>query len=415
MLAIYAGLLIDGRGGPPLPNAVVLVDGECITQVGLESEIQVPATAAVVDARDKSILPGLIDAHVHVHTPGGLVSNYGLAGARELQATTALKAYRYVQQDLEMGFTTLRSLASPGYVDVALRDAINQGVVVGPRLLVVGQGLSITGGHMDKPDFAPDVNVLETNRMGRACDGPDEFRKAARLQFKRGVDLIKINACAEAMYSLDPPYGQEMTYDEMLAVVEVAHWIHRRVTAHTSGGQGITDAIQAGVDSLEHAHWLTDEQIDLMVERGTYYIPTLYVNSLSVSLSAREIGVSAAEWAWLLKVNEDKWSTLQRAKAAGVKIVAGTDAGFVVRHGENACEMAELVRGGFTPAEAIVACTRTSAECLGIAAEVGSLEAGKRADLIIVEGDPTADISVLQDARRIKQVYINGKPIKPAT
>jgi len=412
MLAIRAGLLIDGLEGPPLRNAVVLVEGERITQVGPDSEIRVPGDAAVVDASDKSILPGLVDAHVHVHTPGGPVSNYGLAGARELQGTLTLKAYKHVRQDLEMGFTTLRSLASPAYVDVALRDAINQGVVEGPRLLVAGQGLSITGGHMDKADFAPEVNVFESSRMGRACDSPWEFRKATRAQFKRGVDLIKINACAEALYHLDPPYGQEMTYEEMAAVVEVAHWLHRRVTAHTSGGQGITDAIRAGVDSLEHAHWLSDEQIDMMVKRGTYYIPTLYVNSLSVSLSAKEIGVSDAEWAWLLKVDEDKWDTLQRAKAAGVKIAAGTDAGFVVRHGENACEMAELVRGGFTPGEAIAASTRVGAECLGIEHEAGTIEAGKHADLVVVDGDPLADISILQDAGKITQVYKSGKPIK---
>jgi imidazolonepropionase-like amidohydrolase len=214
------------------------------------------------------------------------------------------------------------------------------------------------------------------------------------------------------MYSLDPPYGQEMTYDEIAAVVEVAHWLQRRVTAHTSGGSGITDAIRAGVDSLEHAHWLSDEQIEMMVERGTFYVPTLYVNSRSVALSSQEIGVSDAEWAWLSRVNEEKWDTLQRAKSAGVRIAVGTDAGFVVRHGENACELEELVHGGFTPMEALMAATWVAAQCVGLERDLGTIEAGKYADLVVVDGDPLADIRILQEKSKITQVYKGGQPMK---
>ena len=412
MLAFRAGQLIDGRGGSPLHDGVLLVEGERIARIGRDHEVQLPPGIQVVDARSKTLMPGMVDAHVHIHTPGGTIGNYGLSGAREKQGTLALKAYRYARRNLEMGFTTLRNLASPAHIDIALREAINQGVVEGPRLLAAGQGLSITGGHMDKADFTTDVEVSPTSRIGRACDGPWEFRKAAREQFKRGADLIKINVCAEAMYSLDPPYGQEMTFEEIAAVVEVAHWLMRRVAAHTSGGTGITDAIRAGVDSLEHAHWLTNEQIAMMADHGTYYIPTLYVNSRSVALSPEAIGVSSAEWDWLLRVNEEKWETLHRAKAAGVKIAVGTDAGFVVCHGENACELAELVKGGFTPMEAIVAATRTGAECLGLEVDLGTLEAGKCADIVVIDGDPLADISILQDESKITQVYKGGRPVK---
>ena len=411
MLALRASHLIDGNGGPPLRDGIVLVEGDRITQVGPQSEVEVPPQAEIVDLGDKTLMPGMIDSHVHVHTPGGPITNYGLAGARDFQTMLALKSYSYIRRDLRMGFTTLRNLASPGFVDVALRDAINEGILEGPRLLACGQGLSITGGHMDKPDFALGVTLPLTNSMGRAADGPWEFRKAAREMFKRGVDLIKVNACAEAIYSLDPPYGQEMTFEEIAAVVEVAHWMQRRVTAHTSGGSGITDAIRAGVDSLEHAHWLTDKQIDMMVEHGTFYIPTLFVNSKSVSLSAEEIAVSDAEWQWLLKVDEDKWDTLTRAKAAGVKIAVGTDAGFVVMHGENAHEMAEMVRGGLTPMEAIEAATRLGAECLVVEGDLGTIDTGKYADLVVVDGDPLTEIAILQDENKITQVYKGGQPM----
>jgi imidazolonepropionase-like amidohydrolase len=410
MLAIHAGQVIDGYGGAPMHDAVVLVEKERITQVGRAHEVEVPSDAEIIDARSMTAMPGLVDAHVHIHTAGGAISNYALAEAQEFQGTLALRAYSYAKRDLEMGFTALRSVHSPAYIDVALRDAINQGVVEGPHLRVAGQGLSITGGHMDKAYWAPEVSI--PGRTG-VCDGPWECRKAAREQFKRGVDFVKINACSEGLlFRLDPPWGWEMTYAEMEAICDEAHRADRRVAAHTSGGPGLTDAIRAGVDSVEHAHWLTDEQIEMMVSQGTFYVPTLIVNTRSVELGREAIGVTEEEWAWLLKVNEDKWLALNRAKAAGVKIVVGTDAGFVVCHGENARELEELVKGGFTSMEAIVAGTRLGAECLDLAGEIGTIESGKYADLVIVDGDPLADIAILQDESKIVQVFRRGQAVK---
>jgi imidazolonepropionase-like amidohydrolase len=408
MIAIRAGTLIDGTGAPPRHDMMVLVEGERITAVRPAAQGDIDPAATTIDATDRTVMPGMIDVHVHVHTPGGSIANYALAEGRQSQGLLALKASAYVRRALRMGFTTLRSLSSPAYIDVALRDAIDQGFVEGPRLRVAGQGLSITGGHMDEAHWAPEVNI--SGRTG-VCDGPWESRKAVRVQCKRGVDLIKINACSAGVsqYTVDPPWVQEMTFEEMEAICDEAHKLLRPVAAHTSGGQGITDAIRAGVDSLEHAHWLTDEQIDMMAEQGTFYVPTLIVNSLAVALGPDQWGIPEKGWAWLLKANEDKWRSLEKAKAAGVKIVTGSDAGFQVDHGDNATELEELVKGGFTPMEAIVAATARAAECVGLAQDTGTIDAGKYADLVIVDGDPLSDIRILQQEAAIDHVMKGGR------
>jgi imidazolonepropionase-like amidohydrolase len=404
VLVIRAGQLIDGNGGAALKDAVVVVKGERIAEVGLAAEVRVPPDAEVVDASTRTVLPGLIDAHVHVQSDGA--PNYA-ARLMELQGTWALRAYANVQKSLAMGFTALRSVSSPHYVDIALRDAINQGIVQGPRIRAAGQGLTATGGHMDLRGFAPEVQV--DGRTG-VCDGPWECRRAAREQIKRGADLIKINACVGSSYNLAvDPSSQEMTYEEMAAICEQAHWYNRRVAAHTSGGSGITDALRAGVDSLEHAHWLTDEQLEMMVKQGAFYVPTLIVNDRGTERVRRE---NLRQRDWMEKVYVEKWETLARAKKAGVKIAAGTDAGFDLCHGENASEMELLVKGGFTPMEAIVAATRTAADCLDWLKEIGTLEPGKYADVVVVDGDPLADIRILQDGTKIVQVFKGGKQVK---
>ncbi len=407
MFAIQAGTLIDGLHDKPLLDRVILVDGERIAAVGAAAEVQIPPQAEVVDARRLTVIPGLVDAHVHIHTPGGPLDNYALAAGRELEGTLALRSLNYALRSLRAGFTTLRSLGSPNYVDVALRKAIDEGVVQGPRLRVAGQGLSRTGGHMDRPDWSPGVTVA--GRTG-VCDGPWECRKAARAQLKWGSDLIKINACASNHYDLSRPWIQEMTYEEMAAICQEAHWQHKRVAAHTSGGPGLTDALRAGIDSAEHGHWLTDEQADLMAQRGVVYVPTFRV--VVLGLEASEPGSPVASW--LRFALEHKPASLERARRAGVRIAVGTDAGFRVDHGQNAGELEELVKVGFSPMEALVAATKTGAECLGMEGEIGTVEAGKFADLVLVDGDPLADIRVLQDQTRIVQVYKGGQPMKQA-
>ena len=258
---------------------------------------------------------------------------------------------------------------------------------------------------MDKAYWAPDVEVNGRTAVG---DGPWGCRAAARRQLKRGVDVIKINACGGSL-DLDALTHQEMTYEEMAAVCEEARWAKLRVAAHTSGGSGITDAIRAGVNSIEHGQWLTDEQIQMMVEKKVFYIPTLITNTRGVEMGKEETMSDDDGWAWLTKTEQDKWDSLARAKKAGVKIATGTDAGFWIYHGENSKEIEMLVRGGFTPMEALQAATRVGAECLGLEKQIGSLQTGKIADLVIVNGDPLEDVTLLQRAECIAAVYQAGK------
>lgn len=408
---IRVGTLIDGSGNDAKLNMVVAIRDGQFSEIREAAASPIPADAEVIDASELTVMPGLIDAHTHIHTPGGPTDNYALAQLKGTVGKLALETYKNVLTDLAMGYTSIRSLSSPAYVDIAVRDVIDSGVLPGPRLRVAGQGLTATGGHMDKAWWSPDLGV--PGRTG-VCDGPWEARKAARTQLKWGADVVKINPCVGDYRNLDTPWRQEMTYEEIAAICEEAHWAGKTVAAHTAGGQGITDSIRAGVDSLEHAHWLADEQIEMMVKAGTFYVPTLIVNTRSIEMGADAKDVNADGWNWLEKVYKDKWETLRRAKDAGVKIAAGTDAGFVVPHGENALEILELVKGGFTVMEALVAATQTAADCLGIGDMVGSIQSGKRADFILVNGDVLADPSILLDRSRIVAVYKDGEKITTA-
>ncbi|MBI5877261.1 MAG: amidohydrolase family protein [Chloroflexi bacterium] len=411
-LAIKAGKLIDGTGKAPLANAVILVEGTKITQVGPAHSVPIPPGARVISAANRTVMPGMVDAHVHVQGKGGSNRRASLiAEVQEMNETVTLQAYVNMRETLEAGFTTVRDLAARSYVAIALREAINSGMVEGPRMRACGQGLCITGGHMDATRWRPEVNIA--GRTGVA-DSPWEFRQAARHQIKMGADCIKINACSGAhrnRHKPDEPFAQEMTLEEMKAVCDEAHKANLLVAAHTAGGQGITDAILAGVNSLEHAHWLTEEQVDLMAEHGTFCVPTLIVVAHQLAVGKEALGASDESWAWLNMAMEAKWRSLERARKAGVKIAAGTDAGFVVAHGQNAAEMELLVKAGLSPMEAIVAGTALSAECVDMADTVGTIEAGKFADFVFVDGDPLQDIRLLQRHECIKTVIKGGEVV----
>lgn len=408
MLAIRAGQLIDGNGGPPLRDVVVLVDGERIVEVGSAGQLQVPPGAEVLGYAGKTLMPGMIDCHIHVQGVGGpSVRTFAADQISKTQGFLTLRSYTNVRKDLEAGFTSVRTLGSPGYIDVAVRDAISQGLVEGPRVKASGQGLSITGGHMDHGHFIPEVTIF--GRTG-VCDGPWDCRRAAREQFKRGADLIKIAAAGGSYVDLDRPGAQEFTYEEMAAICEEARWAQKRVAAHAHGGPGITDAIRAGVNSIEHGVYLLQDQAELMAERGAFFVPTLSAHMRGLELGPEELG---AKWNWLVKVaKETMWRAMEYCKKAGTKVCLGTDAGFWIYHGENALELPELVKGGLTPMQAIVAATRTGAECLDMDRVVGTVEAGKYADLVIVDGDPLADVKILANKDRIVQVFKGGRKVR---
>jgi imidazolonepropionase-like amidohydrolase len=402
--AVLADRLFSAVDETVREQVLVTIAGDRIHAVEpAAAAAQLPPTVPVVHRPGATLMPGLIDAHTHIHGKGGHDNAFHLMEGTELLGLTTLRAYRNAYDMLQVGYTALRDVASRGYADVAVRQAINSGLLPGPRLLVAGQGISITSGHMDKGVWAPMVSMPGRTGVG---DGPWEVRKAVRTQIKHGVDLIKINACGGDVHNWAEPWVEEMTFEEMEAACHEAHKRRLKVAAHVSGGIGVTHAIQAGVDSIEHGSWLTHEQAAMMVERGTYLVPTLIVNTRGVQDGREAAGLDEATWQWCMIVEREKWGAVLRAREAGVRIVAGSDCGFVVYHTEASCEIEQLVKAGLRPTEALQSATSTAADLLGL--DCGRIAPGKLADLILVDGDPTQDVSVLQRADNIPWVMVGG-------
>ncbi len=397
--AFLVGTVIDGTGAPPRKLCTVVTEGDRITAVGPQGEVEIPPAAAVIDAPDATLIPGLIDLHVHLAYSGATVRDTFRTEIVSLSyAQLALRAASYAMASLRAGFTTLRDVHAPGGVIIDLARAIRTRHVAGPTIHACGTGLSVTGGHMDQPGWGDHVQL---DGVTCACDGPLAFRRGVRQQVKRGADLIKINACVSSLLDPTHPYRQEMTDEELSVACEEAHVLERHVAAHTSGGPGLTAAVRAGVDTIEHGHWLDRETADLMAESGTILVPTLLVNERNFDFPREELGGSDAQWRWLEQSRDAKWQSLEIARQAGVKIGCGTDAGYMSPHGElNARELELLVQGGLSPVEAIKSATSIGAERLGI--EAGVIAAGRLADLVLVAGDPVADIKVLQAQHRLR-------------
>lgn len=407
---ILAGQVVPCDGTEPIKEGAVVVTGERLGYVGPAVGTTWDPDARVIRAPESTVLPGLIDVHVHITNDGGPGNTAAVLGESLAEpAALALIGYANALRSLQAGYTTLRNLHAPAYVDVALRNTIAAGRLNGPRLVVCGQGLCITGGHMDK-SVLPD-HVTANGRVG-VCDSPQGFRQAVRQHVKRKVDFIKINSDVGSSRDPSAPYAQEMSFEEMQAACTEAHRFGLHVAAHTAGGPPIEAALEAGVDTIEHGHWLTDRAIELMLERDSYYVPTLIVNSRNFAYDRQTLGASERSWRWLQLAYEAKWDSLRRAHEAGVNIAAGSDAGFLVDHGENAAELEELVKGGLSPMDALRAGTITAAELLGLEQEIGSLVPGKLADVLIVDGDPLADITILQRGERITHVLKTGRLVK---
>jgi imidazolonepropionase-like amidohydrolase len=391
--AIRAGTLIDGSGAAPVRNAVILVQGDRITAVG--ANVQVPAGATVIDLSGATVLPGFIDAHVHLasHTIGD--GDWQHAGLTEMPSQLALLGAAHAQQTLEAGFTTVRVVGTGSFSDIALRNAINAGWIPGPRILGAGVSFGIRGGHCDG------TNGLQPWALGReagvesgVADGVEEVRNAVRYAVKYGADVIKICATGGVLSLTDSVGVQQYTEEEMRAIVETASQLDRRVAAHAHGTAGIKAAVRAGVASIEHGSILDAEAVTLMKQRGTWLVPTLLAGFTVESLAtAGRLPPPIAAKA--LAIAPRMHNSFKMAVDGGVKIALGTDAG-VMRHGTNGREFALMVRYGMTPMQAIVAGTSGGATLLGLERDIGTITVGKRADIVAVQGNPLDSIQVLQ-------------------
>lgn len=394
--AIRAGTLIDGTGSAPIRNAVIVIQGDRITAVG--ANVPIPTGATVIDLSGATVLPGFIDAHVHLasHTIGD--GDWQHAGLTELPSQTALLGAAHAQQTLEAGFTTVRVVGTPHFGDIALRNAINAGWIPGPRILGAGVSFGIRGGHCDGTNgLQPFALGHEAGVESGVADGVEEVRNAVRYAVKYGADVIKICATGGVLSLTDSVGVQQYTEEEMRAIVETATQLDRRVAAHAHGTAGIKAAVRAGVTSIEHGSILDAETVALMKQKGTWLVPTLLAGFTVESLAtAGRLPPPIAAKA--LAIAPRMHNSFKLALDGGVKIALGTDAG-VMRHGTNAREFALMVRYGMTPMQAIVAGTSSGATLLGLERDIGTIAVGKRADIVAVGGNPLDNIEILQSVQ----------------
>jgi imidazolonepropionase-like amidohydrolase len=408
VLAIRAGTLIDGTAAAPVRNAVIVIRGDRIEAVGPEA--RVPAGARVIDLSSYTVLPGFIDAHVHLASRPVGEGDWVHRAVTESEGDDALWGALHARVTLLAGFTTVRDVGGDDFADVALKRAIDAGRVAGPRMVAAGHLIGISGGHCDANGYAPDGLVRERGPLEGIAAGADQVREAVRLQVKYGAGVIKICATGGVLSQGDEIGAQQMTEDEMRAAVETARLLGRRVAAHAHGNEGIKAAVRAGVTSIEHGSFLDDEAVRMMVERGTWLVPTLMAGEAVASPQA-PLPPWAAEKG--RRAFDAMQHSIRLAVAGGVKIALGTDAG-VYPHGRNSREFELLVTlGGMTPAQAIQAGTMNAATLLGMERDIGSVEARKFADLVAVRGDPLADIALLQHPVFVMkggEVYLSPNP-----
>ncbi|MBJ7313146.1 amidohydrolase family protein [Rugamonas sp. CCM 8940] len=398
LIAIKAAHMLDVRSGATLEQAVVLIDGERITAAG--SRLAIPAGASVIDLGDKTLLPGLIDMHTHLT---GNPEDAGYAAVAISVPRSALTGARNARRTLEAGFTSVRNVGAEGYADIALRDAINAGDLPGPRIAASGPALGISGGHCDDTMHAPEYKISAEG----VADGVDEVIKRTRQVIKYGADVIKICATGGVLSFGDDPRASQYTIEEMKAIVAEAHRLGRKVAAHAHGGDGIRLAVLAGVDSIEHGSYIDDEGIKLMKEHKTWLVPTLYLGDWLIE-NAEAIRLPKPLLEKAKTVLPMARVNIGRAIQQGVPVAFGTDSA-VYPHGLNGREFAVYVKLGMTPLQAIRSATVNASQLMGWADKIGSIEAGKLADLIAVDGDPLKDVRQLENVRWVMKGGVVAK------
>jgi imidazolonepropionase-like amidohydrolase len=399
--AVRCGKLLDVRSGRMLTDQVISFDANgIITSVGPAAYASKPSGATTIDLSSATCLPGLID--VHTHLSGDPTSN-GYQGLGISVPREAIIGAKNARLTLRAGFTTVRNVGATGYTDVALRDGINDGDVEGPRMLVSGPPLGITGGHCDN-------NLLPFEFRYRAegvADGPWAARAKVRETIKYGADLIKVCASGGVLSKGDQPGTPQYTLEELQAIVEEAHKLGRKVAAHAHGTQSIKDGIRAGIDSIEHSSLIDDEGIALAKERGTYLVFDIYNDDFILQEGAKA-GMLPESIEKEKKIGRLQRENFRHAFQSGAKIAFGTDAG-VYPHGDNARQFGKMVEWGMKPLDAIQAATIRAADLLGWSGKVGALEAEHYADIIAVSGDPLSDVRVLES---VKFVMKNGGVVR---
>jgi imidazolonepropionase-like amidohydrolase len=402
VVAVRAGQVLDVRTGNYLKDQIIWIEGDKIKAIGKAAEIekQLPAGAKRIDLSRATVLPGLIDCHTHLTFSPNLIGPMGYHISYPRQA---LLGARNARLTLEAGFTAVRNVGAGGYADVALRDAIRAGDVPGPRMLVSGPALSISGGHGDENFLAPQYHASGEG----VADGVDAVMAKTRENIKFGADVIKFMATGGVLSEGDNPAMAQYSPEEMKAIVDTAHGLGRKVAAHAHGALGIKYAVLAGVDSIEHGSYINDEDIQLMRQHGTYLVPTIWLGDWLLE-NYPKLGLTPNMVEKMKTVLPIARQNEAHAFQSGVKVAFGTDAA-VYPHGMNAREFAVMVKLGMTPLASIQAATVNAADLLGWSERVGTLEAGKFADLIAVEGDPLSDVRLLES---VKFVMKGGEVVK---
>src|SRR5689334_1389041 len=391
---IRAGRLFDGTGDKAREKMMIMVVGDRIQNVAPANSISIPADATVLDLSHATVLPGLIDCHTHL---GARADRYDeIYNFKDTPFQSAFAAVINARKTLEAGFTSVRDVGSAPFLAVDLRNSINEGFLIGPRIVASGPPISITGGHGDLNNFSPQtrVTMFPEERDFQIADGVDQIRHVVRAQVKYGVDVIKILATGGVLSKGDSPGAPQFTPEELKAAADEAHMAGRKIAAHAHGTQGIKNAILAGIDSIEHASLIDDEGIRLAKEHGVYLVMDIY-NDDYILGKAIEFGLPKENVDKERAIGRLQRENFERAVKGGAKMAFGTDAG-VYPHGDNAKQFFYMVKYGLTPAQAIHAATSNAADLIGRAKDVGTLEAGKYADVIAVTGDPLQNVRALE-------------------